>query len=189
MPALCLKYAQRLRCYTLVDEDVYWRIGVLLTSFATNVCGKTTTPHKTIYVTFELVVQHESAIRGYETAPIPSLRTHPNGDLVGVLCDVRVVKPSANVVLVARTSWKAQTDIALTEEQQAVAVGLPVPEVRRRAKLAAVFAGTAHLRFISLLDPSGCGNGWVCARAKTCSARRAACSRRAPVPVPRLQQV
>ncbi|RKP47485.1 hypothetical protein [Trinickia fusca] len=64
-------------------------------------------------------------------------------------------KPSAKVVLVDITSWKAQTDIALTEAQQALVVSLPVPEVLRRAKLAAAFAETARLRLISLLDHIG----------------------------------
>jgi hypothetical protein len=53
------------------------------------------------------------------------------------------------------TPWKAQADIALTEAQRALVEGLPVPEVLRRAKLAAAFAGKARLRLISLLNHIG----------------------------------
>lgn len=105
---------------------------------------------------FELFEKYESAIRGYQGDPqCQSLRMHRNGDLVVYYAPFEWVNPSAKVVLVGITPWKAQADIALTEAQRALGEGLPVPEVLRRAKLAAAFAGRARQRLISLLDHIG----------------------------------
>ena len=107
----------------------------------------------------ELFEKYESAIRDYRgpqgDPQSASLRMHRNGDLVVYYAPFEWVNPSAKVVLVGITPWKAQADIALTEAQRARAEGLPVLEVLRRAKLAAAFAGRARLRLISLLDHVG----------------------------------
>jgi hypothetical protein len=108
------------------------------------------------YVNFQLFEKYESAIRSYQGDPqSQSLRMHRNGDLTVYYAPFEWVNPSAKVVLVGITPWKAQADIALTEAQRALGEGLPMPEVLRRAKHAAAFAGKARQRLISLLDHIG----------------------------------
>ncbi|MFL9983871.1 DUF3431 domain-containing protein [Paraburkholderia sediminicola] len=105
---------------------------------------------------FQLFEKYEPAIRSYQGDPqCQSLRMHRNGDLTIYYAPFEWVNPSAKVVLVGITPWKAQADIALTEAQRALFQGLSVPEVLRRAKLAAAFAGRARLRLVSLLDHIG----------------------------------
>lgn len=108
---------------------------------------------------FELFEKYESAIRDYKgpqgDPQSASLRMHGNGGLEVYYAPFEWVNLSAKVVLVGITPWKAQADIALTEAQRALVEGLPVPEVLRRAKLAAAFAGRARLRLVSLLDHIG----------------------------------
>ncbi|RQU47890.1 hypothetical protein DF147_09710 [Burkholderia cenocepacia] len=108
---------------------------------------------------FELFEKYESAIRDYKgpqgDPQSASLRMHQNGDLVVYYAPFEWVNPSAKVVLVGITPWKAQADIALTEARRALIEGLPVPEVLRRAALAAAFAGRSRQRLVSLLDYIG----------------------------------
>jgi hypothetical protein len=108
---------------------------------------------------FELFEKYESAIRDYRgpqgDPQSPSLRMHRNGDLVVYYAPVGWVNPTAKLVLVDATPWKAQADIALTEAHRALLEGAPVTEVLRRASLAAAFAGAARQRVILLLDHIG----------------------------------
>lgn len=110
-------------------------------------------------VKFELFEKYESAIRDYRgpqgDPQSPSLRMHRNGDLVVYYAPFEWVNPSAKLVLVDATPWKAQADIALTEANRALLEGAPVSEVLRRANLAAAFAGVTRQRVVALLDNIG----------------------------------
>jgi hypothetical protein len=110
-------------------------------------------------VNFELFEKYESAIRDYRgpqgDPQSPSLRMHRNGDLVVYYAPFGWANPSAKLVLVDASPWKAQADIALTEANRALLEGAPVPEVLRRASLAAAFAGVTRERVVSLLDQIG----------------------------------
>jgi hypothetical protein len=108
---------------------------------------------------FELFEKYESAIRDYRgpqgNPQSASLRMHQNGDLVVYYAPFGWVSPSAKLVLVDATPWKAQADMALTEAHRALLEGAPVPDVLRRANLAAAFAGVTRQRVASLLDEIG----------------------------------
>lgn len=107
-------------------------------------------------MSFELFEKYESAIRSYQGDPqSQSLRMHRDGELEVYYAPFEWVNPLAKVVLVGITPGKSQADIALTEAQRALAEGLPVSEVLRRAKHAGAFAGKARARLISLLDHIG----------------------------------
>jgi hypothetical protein len=110
-------------------------------------------------VNFELFEKYESAIRDYRgpqgDPQSASLRMHGNGDLVVYYAPFEWVNPSAKLVLVDATPWKAQADIALTEANRALLEGAPASEVLRRANLAAAFAGVTRQRVVALLDHIG----------------------------------
>lgn len=78
-----------------------------------------------------------------------------SGDLVAYYAPVEWVNPAAKLVLVDATPWKGQADIALTEANRALLEGAPVPEVLRRANLAAAFAGVTREHLVTLLDHIG----------------------------------
>ncbi|TCK96990.1 hypothetical protein B0G74_3691 [Paraburkholderia sp. BL9I2N2] len=110
-------------------------------------------------VNFELFEKYQSAIRDYRgpqgDPQSASLRMHRNGELVVYYAPLEWVSPTAKLVLVDATPWKAQADIALTEAHRALLEGAPVPEVLRRASLAAAFAGVTRQRVVALLDHIG----------------------------------
>ncbi|MFM0083486.1 hypothetical protein [Paraburkholderia sediminicola] len=112
-----------------------------------------------VTVNFELFEKYESAIRDYRgpqgDPQSASLRMHRNGDLVVYYAPLEWVNPTAKLVLVDVTPWKAQADIALTEANRALLEGAPLPKVLRRASLAAAFAGVTRERVIALLDYIG----------------------------------
>ncbi|MGF6739577.1 hypothetical protein [Paraburkholderia atlantica] len=94
---------------------------------------------------FELFEKYEPAIREYNgpqgDPQSASLRMHRNGDLVAYYAPLEWVNLSAKLVLVEITPWIQQADFALTEARSALLDGAPVPEVLRRANLAAALAG------------------------------------------------
>ncbi|ASL43980.1 hypothetical protein bAD24_I10840 [Burkholderia sp. AD24] len=80
---------------------------------------------------------------------------HRGGDLVVYYAPLEWVNATAKLVLVDATPWKAQADFALTEANHALLEGAPVPEVLRRANLAAAFARVTRERVVTLLDHIG----------------------------------
>jgi hypothetical protein len=84
-----------------------------------------------------------------------SLKIHGNGALSVCWAPFEYVAADARIVVLGITPGRQQAENALAAFKQALAVGMPLPEALRRAKLTGAFSGPMRANLVTMLDHIG----------------------------------